>query len=408
MRVLLCLSPLAALTWVAAAPVPKVVPDFTRSCTAEGLAKLPFGKTGPAKDRDTSEAQAAKSVAIAVHLPRATFENGDPIPALFVVKNRSDQPHGLWMEFDFTRRYAAGGGGIEVRNTKTDAVTSPFLGTATMCGGPRSAIPANGYWTRRGNVGVTGSGEPLPVGDYELTWDYAGVRSNSVKFTVVSRRLGRPEPEPRRVLHLLRLEPGETDTPLAWTRAEVTATPTAGLTHALGTGVFGGYHPDVGELPAAADGLRAAATWDGDTVKVTLDSPGREYDFLACRKPVVFLLVECVAASPEDAMDRAQEKAADRKSTADERLKLPVTVGIRLPKGWQDTAGASGECRVSVLVASREPPERSYGLLERRLRVVQAVEDEKLRKEVLKTKTGEWVLKTEWQALQKPGVRQGR
>jgi hypothetical protein len=120
----------------------------------------------------------------------------------------------------------------------------------------------------------------------------------------------------------------------------------------------------------------------------------------------VFLLVERAVVSLDDAMERAKEKPADRKETAEDRLKLPATLEIRLPKGWKDTAGATGECRVSVLVASREP-HAEYAPNGMRQQVRELVRSQKVIRDLLerKTKDGDWILKTEWLALKNPGVR---
>ena len=398
---------LVAVPFLVAAPVPKSRPTAVTSYSADELAKLPF--VDPVRvpdDQESSEARKAKSVAVAVHLPRTRFEEGDPIPVLFVLKNRADKPHGLWMGFDFAGRTAYGSSSIDVRNTATDTVSSPFAGQATMCGGPRWAIPANGYFAVRGNVGRLGTGEPLPAGEYELTWAYAGTKSKAVNFTVVSRRLGRPQPAPQRGLRLSRVQSGEEDEPLAWTRAEVAITPDAELTHALGTGGFGAYFPCARELPSVAGGLRAVATWEGDIVTLTLDSPHQEFTELGGRSPVVYLLIErAVVAEEDDA--RAAEKQGERKASAADVNTLPLKLAIRLPRGWKDTTGASGDCQVSVVVASREPPVflapdgviKRVREIERNQKVIRTqVEVKNLPS---KPKTGDWVLKTEWQPLPK-------
>lgn len=302
MRLIPLVLPFVVLPWLAAAPVPKGPLPFGPALTADQLATLPFVDADPqAKDGESSEARNARSVAVAVHLPRARYEEGDPIPALFAVKNRADKPHGLWMRLDFASRTAHVAAEIEVRNTATDARSSPFSGRATMCGGPRGDIPAKGYFAVRGDVGRLADGKPLPVGEYELRWTYAGVQSNAATFSVIDRRLGRPAPEVPRRLSLWRLDPAEA--------GAIVSVSDADFAYAFQAGEFGAHFPDVREIPAERGGLAVSAEWDGDTVTVTLDSPQQEFTELGGRAPVVCLLIERAGVAEEGDARAAEEQA---------------------------------------------------------------------------------------------------
>ena len=161
----------------------------------------------------------------------------------------------------------------------------------------------------------------------------------------------------------------------------------------MSTGVYGAYHPCVRDLPAMTGGLKVSAALNGDGLSITVDSPNREFDRVEWRHPTIYLMFEH-AGNNEDARATENEQAADRKSSPSDFPKLPVKLRLKLPPKWREATEMTGACRVSVIVASRVPPQRPGGV-----KIVESRAEKTVGATRVTTKSGEWVLRTDWLAL---------
>ena len=95
---------LVALPVLVAAPVPKSRPTAITSYTADQLAKLPFVDADEIPDEWQGKGSGPKSglVLLAVTLPKAVYDLGEPVEPLFALRNRIDKPLGLGFLLDFS------------------------------------------------------------------------------------------------------------------------------------------------------------------------------------------------------------------------------------------------------------------------------------------------------------------
>ncbi len=389
------LVPVVVLAAALAAPVPKRNPLAQPVLTSEALAKLPFVDADRPADGDEAAGYPKPgTVGLAVYLHRDEFLAGDPIPALFAVKNRTARPLGLDMALDLSGRQPdlSNSCDITVRNHKTGEAVGPGGSRANVCGksGGTTTVAKDGYYAVRGNVGTLAGGDPLPPGEYELSWRYGWAKSDPVRFTVRARRAGDKPPPAFAHTRIVRVtEEDDDDEPKKGAESQTTDAPPvwakpglrvdrSDLQHALATGEFGRYFPSVRELPEADGGVTASARWDGDKLTVKLEAT---HDAKHVGRPAVYLLVESADADSEIELQRLERARA----AADER-RLPYTLEVRLPKDWRERAGAYGKGRVAVLLVSREPRSRGD------------------RADEVKLPKGEtnWVVRTDWHPVTFP------
>lgn len=384
------LIPVLVLSVVLAAPVPKPNPLTEPSLSAATLAKLPFVNADTPDEDHADHFPRPKQLALAVHVPRPRVRHGEPVIALFAVKNRTAHPLGLDMRLDLSGLHPAlmNSCDIEVRNTESQELVPLVSQKVIACGagGGMVSVPAGGYYAVRGNVGHTADGEPLPPGGYELSWRYGWAKSNAVAFTVLARgETARPPEHPH--TRVVRVSESSGDEPKKGTDAKAADAPPvwanpglrvdhSALLTALATGEFGRYYPNVRDLPTADGGVTATAAWDGDKLTVKLEAAGKGDP--AVERPAVYLLIACDETGPE-----LELQAEDRAAAMADGSRRPFTLEIRLPKDWKDRTGAHGEGRVAVVLAGREPPGRGE-----RVKRVKGDTD--------------WVVRTDWRAVTFP------
>lgn len=306
---------------------------------------------------------------VAVHIPRATFREGGPAPAYFVLRNNRARELGLRSRLDLCPEPRLYGGSttFDIRDRATGKSVVTRLAACTHCGGGSLVdVPADGYYCLKVDVNHL-AGQVLPPGRYEVEWGYRQFRAAPVSFTVIERDSGKPAPLAKRpALRFFHLREGDgdenglqaerEDRAICWADSDLEWVHANGLAAALAVGQVGVYVPDIYTIPAADKLIEARAEWkpyrDGDRVAITLSAAvaGKmvEFDEL----PQLYLQLE----TPANSEDGDERELGERKRAASDALQLrtPLTIEVRLPDDWRSRVGPNGPARVSVLVVSKE------------------------------------------------------
>lgn len=371
---------LAFAVFVAAAPVPTAAekPRFAGGIvTKADLDRLPFPARDPLLLPAIEErCPGSKHAALALYLPRTRLSVGEPVPAYFVVKHTGRrEPLGLHMRLDLFRPTPGLRNSCAITLTPRSggSVGSVLLRTISCGGGPLVEVPVGGYYIAKGDLGRLASG-PLPAGEYDVSWSYTGIPSNSVRFAVVADR---EPPRGVRPVHALRfLEITErderleqvqkklerVDEPVVWAKPGLAPLDASGVAAELGVGVGERFYPDLHDLPESDDVMLATAEWEKDRVFVTLrpNTPNRAVRL--ADEPHYYLLI--ASDRRGEAGDRPEEKAQEK--LAEHRsVSAPRTVEIRLPRDWKKRTGVVGTARVAVLVSTKKIEPKYSGLVEK-------------------------------------------
>ncbi len=369
---LLPLLALALLPAAVAAPVPpggRVEFGAHGLLTRADLEKVRFDSR-PSKPDDPKFPRPEYD--LAVHMPWATFREGEPVPAYFVLKNndKAELPLGGRMELFGPRRDSPtflNGCGFTVRDRATGKSVEDTQRLIIACGGgAMMTVPAGGFYVVSGDVGRT-NGKPLPPGEYEVEWQITGrLRSAPVRFTVINADGAKPTAaRERHAIRFYRLaptfereereaKPGE---PFVWRDRHLGYENAGPMSAALAVGQHGVYVPDLHTVPAADELVEASVAWkpyrEGDRVAVTLRSarPGTRVRFEEL--PQLYLQVEAPDEEAFGRWDRASEAEAKRSASDDERLVTPLTIEVQFPKEWRGRMGVNGTGRVAVLVLAK-------------------------------------------------------
>jgi hypothetical protein len=389
---------LGALTTAAAAPVPAATPARAFGdravLTAADLAKLDY--SAPVTDAEALRQHPnLNGAAVALHLPKLRFHTGEPIPAYFVVRNRSDKPLGLDMRLDLFTTPPGKRNSCAIRLVNRSAGEEDrFIDKQVWaCGsGSHVTVPEHGYYVAAGDLarGATG---PLPPGEYECVWNYSFAKSNAVRFSVIGER---PKKTPGkaafpdvRFLELTehgdrerkkaeKLEKAGPPKPVVWRKPGLHPIPAGGFAAALGVGLDGKYYPDVRRLPESDQLLQVTAEWTfgaaGDRLRVHLRPTRLGGEVVLPDRPYLYLQVEGEARD-----DRSEERDVVEKVTEKRRdgSHAPLTIEVRMPQDWRHRVGVAGRGRVAVLVSSTKV-EPQYGyerLLDREKKLVHADEE---------------------------------
>jgi hypothetical protein len=355
--------------------------------TAAELDALEFSS---AFDSADSQARAAgegvDKLALGVWVSRREYREGEPVPVLFVVRNRGPA-RGLDLRIELTTAEAAEYNGARLRLECTDPDTTwrQRLSHTYVCGGPPLAlIERGGYHCCGGDLRALGGGR-LPPGSYRLCWGYRGLKSNVVDFTVLpARDAGAVPPLARRpVAGILALEGGKLEGlpngarehSLHLTGARAAPRRTWEIASQLAAGVAGKYYPSLADVPALDGGLEAIARFIRrgtgglpSAVEVTLRAAHPYQDLVIHPTELRFaLLVEPQPGNPAAVQRYAPTAADGKESMKNQRflvLDRPVTLRIELPEGWERHAPLAGPARVAVLLSTERLRARPSGRLE--------------------------------------------
>ncbi len=357
---------LSVLFAVAPAP-PMPPPEFGANgiLTANDLKDVTFRSrvrltAEQLKERTLHRGERPDDYDVAVHLPRTRFEQGEPIPAYFVVKNMTNAKIGLKMGIDFTGSapYLHGEATFSLRRVNDDTPLKSSYLHATHCSGDSLAdLSPNGFFVRRGDLSRLGE-ESLPPGQYEVEWSCQLRASAPVTFTVLKSTVpanrAKIEPVRNRFLAIVPDNPeaGDDDR-LVWKDFSLESIDSDRMSAALAVGPFGKYVPDPRTIPTSDDliEVRASLRREGtvETLIVTLDSKDP-------RRPVHFDEVPRLYLQFEERAEREFKKGAERSLRDElkraEQIKTPLTIEVPFDtEQWKD-ANLANAGRIAVIVTS--------------------------------------------------------
>jgi hypothetical protein len=371
----------------------------------EDLAAIPFAsRLDPElKGSDLGVAE----LATALHMPRTRYVEGEAIPVYFIVKNESHRARGLDMRLDLFGPcpIRVNSCSVHLRNC-SDGTEVPFFRIGVWaCGGPPPVVvPAHGYYCVRGDFSRSAGG-PLPPGEYECSWDYARLRSNTVKFTVAPvdsrRKLGGAARAATTAFLVLQGQFHGRVPNFQLEKPSVVPRSVSSIAAALAVGVTGKYYPDLAHLPSqdswidlSAQLVPAGKPGQFDRLAITL-SPRRKDPRLVLPTPVHLMMQ--VEALEEQAVPDWQAMAGESKQSETRRevtLDVPMTFSVELPAGWSKCLGFGGKTRVAVIVSSNRI-EMPVARLETEL--IRAIRD---------VVTWKGLLRSAWQAIELPPCKQ--
>ena len=329
-------------------------------------------ETKPAKARPKNRYD------VAVHLPWATFREGEPAHAYFVLRNNRGSSLGLDARLDLSGpepMISGGGCPFDIRDRATGKSVVTALSGSTNCGGGSLVdVPADGFYCVSGDLNRLAGGT-LPPGEYEVDWRYGALAAAPVPFSVLKGDSAKPAARPKRAgLRFFHVEPefdsderpAKAGEPFRWPACALSSVYADDLAAALAVGQGGVYVPDIHTIPAADALVEAQAEWrpyrDGDRLIVTLRAAAPHKQVRFAEVPQLHVQVEAPDERFKQMLEEAMKLAELRDNDA--ALTTPLTVAARLPAGWRDRCGVSGPARVAVLVSAQRI-ERPRGGLER-------------------------------------------
>jgi hypothetical protein len=331
-------------------------------------------------ERKPTKPRAENRYDLAVHMPWKHFDEGESIPAYFVLRNNRGHILSLDARLSLfgSRPTIWNSCSIDVRNAKTGKAVHVISTKGWSCGGGGLVdVPADGFYCVKGNLGRTPQGGFLPAGEYEVDWRYGWLRSPPVTFTVGKADGKIPSAVKRSGYRFYKITPvthddDEEDSPLRKgdgrleaIHADEMAAALASREHVL--------VPDIHTIPKADKLVEAWLEWkpyrDGDYLVVTLRAvpPHKQVSF--AEMPHLHLQMEV----PDDGHHLPAAEEEKRLAKLWEAgIVTPLTIETRLPAGWRERLSESGTVRVAVLVTSKELEMPLHGLqLKKRLQDVQ-------------------------------------
>jgi len=322
-----------------------------------------------------------EGVATGVWLGAASFPQGEPIHATLVVKNKTRQPAGIDMQFELHRHPLRTVNSCNLHLKQTAGATrwepAPRDHLWSCGDGPRMTLPAQGYYCVRLDLNRLDKSGFLPRGDYEFFWDYARLRSNTVRFTVGEpRAVTNPQQQPAQRVRDVALLGLTTDGYECEERADRYAFTAKGVSArwklsrdiaALSVGVGGKYYVDPTDLPEQDELVRVRVEWPRREGKIPL--PAEELTGFRITlepkagdvKPVILrsrmgllLLVQALDEAGDVRAVEPRQDIAMRTMERDTPFDRPWTIAVPLPSGWHRGVGFAGRARVAVLIASRD------------------------------------------------------
>ncbi|HEY1190082.1 MAG TPA: hypothetical protein VGE74_20700 [Gemmata sp.] len=369
-----------------AAPVPRAAgrPAFGANglLTRADLEKVPF-RSQPTRPDDPKQEVQRAGYDLAVHMPWATFREGEPVPAYFILRNNNKEELPLRCRFELfgpeARRPAfVNGCRYTVRNRATGEPVEPERHALIACGGgAMMTVPAGGFYVATGDIGCSG-GKPLPPGEYEVDWEIAGwVRAAPVPFEVVGAARAAPVPPVRPEVHFyglsverpLRVPP--TSEPFTGYECELYGEHTGRMSAALAVGQHGTYVPDVHTIPATDALVEARLEWlphrEGDRARITIRAVPPHSQVRFSNLPQLYFQIEAPRAEGNRPWHRHTVEAVIGNGGD---LVTPLEIELRMPRDWRERAVVVGTGRVAVLVLGK-PVEMPVGLGTQRVQKIQ-------------------------------------
>ena len=326
------------------------------------------------------DATSYEGLATGVWLGAAAFPQGEPIHAWLVVKNKTAQRVGINMQFEFYREpmYLVNSCDLHLEQTAgaTRWEPAPVHRLWACLDGPLMTLPAEGYYCVRLDLNRLDKSGRLPRGEYEFFWDYARLKSNTVRFAVGEPRAAtNPQQQPAGRVHdvaLLSLHADydcvEHRDRIAFAAKEVSAEwKLSRELAALSMGVCGKYYADPCDLPEQDEFMRLSVEWPRPEGKeplpierltsltVTLHpKPSKVKPILLRTRMRVLILVEALDGHPVERLYSERHNHLLKAMESEIPFDRPWTFSVPLAGGWHKRIGFAGRARVAALVASDE------------------------------------------------------
>ncbi|MCE9546317.1 MAG: hypothetical protein K8T25_12455 [Planctomycetia bacterium] len=362
--------------------VPHDVASLPNVVTRADLDRLNFSGQVDAK-AEPERLKSLAGVSIGLFLQQTTVQQGESIPAWFVLKN--DGPMGtplpLDMRFDWFNPQCPFINSCElnVEGPPDPPELKRSCCKVWACGGPpMCVVPNKGYYCVRGDLAQFSFQSPR---EFRVCWRYFALRSNEVRVTVTPRTGGlkRPTALPHDGLALLNVEvdpqimirgltPAEIKRGVAqsYKGVRVSRRDPGSFAAALAVGVDDRWYPDLLNLPQEDNLLKAEAkfvTKSGEQVPselvITLLLSNPKQKVIAPGQVAVKLLI---TRKPSDKPHQPmQAGVAMEKLRPDQAagplLTMPPLTSLQwryaLPPGWNVVAGLEGKVRVAAIVTGQ-------------------------------------------------------
>ena len=326
------------------------------------------------------DATSYEALATGVWLSAASFPQGETIYAWLVVKNKTAQRVGINMQFEFCREpmYLVNSCDLHLKQTAgaTRWEPAPLYRVNALLSGPLLVVPAKGYYCVRLDLNRLDKSGRLPRGEYEFFWDYARLKSNTVRFTVGEPRAaaGNPQQRPAERVHDVALLSLRADGYDCVEHRDRIAFAAKGISAewklsrdiaALSVGVCGKYYVDPCDLPDQDEFMRLSVEWPRREGKVPLPvekltgftitlqpKPSEVKPILLRDRMAVLLLVEALDKAGDARAVKPSRDHLMRMMDRDIPFDRPWAFTVPLPVGWHKDAGFAGRARVAALIAS--------------------------------------------------------
>ena len=299
----------------------------------------------------------------AVRLSKDVFREGEPIPAIFVVKNLTSKKLGLDMRLDFHDFMTVNSVALHMLKGGREKEIGFGLGHMWACGGPpKAVIQPNGYYCVRGDLQRLRK-RTFEPGDYTFFWDYARLRSNKVNFKVLpgdaetALDLSIPRLSALDYYGTFREVLGQDEHPdVILENIHIRKQWLGRLSAVLASGVEGRYYPDLLALPASDDLVRVSAQIVKEktegTSEISLKMVSlRDEPQVRLNGALHFKLL-LKAESQQLAVVEEERLEMERGRISVER-RLPRTFRLPLPTGWSNQIGFGGKAKLAVIVSSK-------------------------------------------------------
>jgi hypothetical protein len=300
----------------------------------------------------------------AVRLSKDVYREGEPIPAIFVVKNLTSKKLGLDMRLDFHDFMTVNSVALHMLKSGREKDIGFGLGHMWACGGPpKAVIQPNGYYCVRGDLQRLRK-RTFEPGDYTFFWDYARLRSNKVNFKVLpgdaetALDLSSPRLSALDYHATFREVLGQGDYPdVMLENIHVRKQWIGRLSAVLASGVEGRYYPDLLALPARDDLVRVSAQIVKERTRGTSEislkmASLRDEPEVRLNGALHFKLL-LKAESQQLAVVEEQERLEMDRARISFEHGLPRTFRLPLPAGWSSQTGFGGKAKLAVIVSSK-------------------------------------------------------
>jgi hypothetical protein len=309
---------------------------------------------------------------IGIFLPQTEYHLDEPVRAYFAVKNATEEVVGLDMRLDLQLRLrTVNECSVDLRRLdKAEVDVSLIRERLWECGGPpRLTLPPGGYYCTRADLRRLGANA---AGKYAIRWNYSGLVSQEVKFTILPAKRDGMIQRPIHTVCLANIERADEEVeqtaerppPPVIQSARLTPLPFPQFAAALSTGAHGRLYPDVLELPRqdrfVSASLHLEMPRDGGLPKALILTltPRQKNEGLFLED---FDHLVLVVVSRSEVQKPAREIALRERLQRAKRLEngysladpdKPLKIRVELEQDWPRRLGLSGPLELRLLLSS--------------------------------------------------------